>query len=291
VGDTFDETNSIALEYSQKNNKNFVHPFNDPKVIAGQGTVGVEIFKQLNKKIDYIVAPIGGGGLASGMGTYIKNYSPKTKLIGVEPEGAACMKQAFKYQKPTELPKLDKFVDGAAVKKAGELTYKICKKVLDKTLTVPENKICMDMISLYQNDGIIAEPAGALAISALDNIAKQIKSKTVVCIVSGGNNDISRYSEILERSLIYQELKHYFMIEFAQRPGALRKYLEDALGPNDDIALFEYVKKNNRESGPALVGVELTKKQDLKPLLKRMDKIELQYEALKPESVFFKFLI
>lgn len=290
-GDTFDEANAQAKEHAGKNGSVFVHPFDDPKVIAGQGTVAIEILKQAKQKIDYLILPIGGGGLASGTGVWFKTYSPKTKIIGVEPEGAACMKEAFLHKKSTALKHVDKFVDGAAVKLAGENTFQICSKVLDKLVTVSENHICTNMIELYQSEGVLAEPAGALSVSALDILNKSIKNKTVVCVISGGNNDISRYSEVLERSLIDRGIKHYFIVEFPQRPGALRSFLDEALGPNDDITLFEYVKKNNRESGPALIGIELGKKEDLNPLMEKMKKLGMSFEHLKTDSPQFKFLI
>ncbi|KKW08769.1 MAG: Threonine dehydratase [Candidatus Kaiserbacteria bacterium GW2011_GWA2_49_19] len=221
----------------------------------------------------------------------MKWRSPATKIVGAEPAGAPSMSQALKAGKVVTLPKIDTFVDGASVRTVGDLTFKLCKKVLEKLILVPEGKVCETMISLYQRDGIVAEPAGALAIASLEQIGKSLKGKTVVCIVSGGNNDISRYPEVIERSLVYQGLKHYFMISFSQRPGALKRYLNEALGPTDDITLFEYTKKNNRENGPALVGIELANKKDFKPLLKRMDKIGMSYELIEKDSPIFSFLI
>jgi len=290
-GDTFDEAFKEAKNVSQKKRRVFVHPFNDPYVIAGQGTVGAEILEQLREPIDLCVVPIGGGGLCSGLGSYIKWKSPATKIIGVEPAGAPAMDKALKAGRVVTLEKLDTFVDGAAVRTVGDLTFKLCKKVLDKLILVPEGKVSETMISLYQRDGIVAEPAGALALAGLEQIGKTLKGKTVVCIVSGGNNDISRYPEVIERSLVYQGLKHYFMISFSQRPGALKRYLNEALGPTDDITLFEYTKKNNRENGPALVGIELARKEDFKPLLKRMDAIGMSYEVIEKDSPIFSFLI
>jgi len=304
-GDTFDEAFKEALGVSQKKHMVLVHPFNDPFVIAGQGTVGAEILEQISaiggssfggkEHIDFVVVPIGGGGLISGLGSYIKSKSPSTKIIGVEPVGAPSMAKALEAGKVITLEKLDTFVDGAAVRTVGDLTLNICKKVLDRLIIVPEGKVCETMISLYQRDGIVAEPAGALSIAALDELKIELSAggggKTVVCILSGGNNDISRYPEVIERSLVYQGLKHYFIINFSQRPGALRRFLDDALGPTDDITLFEYTKKNNRENGPALVGVELARKKDLQPLMKRMDAIGMSYELLKSDSPVFKFII
>ncbi len=291
IGDTYDEAYTHAKEFLKKSKKVFVHPFDDEQVIAGQGTVGVEILEQLNKKIDYVLIPVGGGGLVAGLGSYLKAKNASTKIVGVEPLGAPSMTAALRAGKVVTLDKIEKFVDGAAVKTVGALTFSVAKKVLDKMLLVPEGQLCQKMISLYQNDGIVTEPAGALSVAALENLKEEIKGKTVVCVVSGGNNDITRYPEIMERSLIHQGLKHYFIIEFSQRPGTLRRYLDEALGKSDDITLFEYVKKNNRETGPALVGVELADRRSLEPLMRRMDAIGLSYEVLKNESVFFKFLI
>jgi len=291
VGDSFDEAYAASRKFSEAKKAAFVHPFNDPLVIAGQGTVGAEILEQAREHIDYLVVPIGGGGLISGTGSYFKAKSPKTKIIGVEPQGAPAMYESLKKGRLVELEKIDTFVDGAAVRKVGDLTFPLTKKVADNILLVPEGKVCKEMIELYQRDGIVAEPAGALAVAALDDLGKKLKGKTVVCVLSGGNNDISRYPEVIERSLVYQGLKHYFIVNFSQRPGALRRFLDEALGPADDITLFEYTKKNNRESGPALIGIELTKKEDLAPLLKRMTKLGMSYELLSHESPVFRFLI
>ncbi|KKW47927.1 MAG: Threonine dehydratase [Candidatus Kaiserbacteria bacterium GW2011_GWA2_58_9] len=291
VGDSFDEAYRAARALSEKKKAVFIHPFNDPLVIAGQGTVGVEILEQTREPIDYLIVPIGGGGLIAGLGSYFRSKSPRTNVIGVEPQGAPAMHESLKAGKQVELEKIDTFVDGAAVRKVGDLTLALTKEAADTILLVPEGKVCTEMISLYQRDGIVAEPAGALAVAALDMLGKKLKGKTVVCILSGGNNDISRYPEVIERSLVHQGLKHYFIINFSQRPGALRRFLDEALGPSDDITLFEYTKKNNRESGPALVGIELTKKEDLAPLMKRMEKLGMSYELLATDSPIFRFLI
>lgn len=292
IGDTFDEAQKHASLFCQKEQKTFVHPFEDPFVIAGQGTVALEIKEQLEEVTpDFFFVPIGGGGLMAGLSVYSKSYFPKTKLIGVEPEGAPAMYQSLKKGKVVVLDNIDKFVDGAAVKSVGKLNFSIIKKNIDSMLLVPEGQVCKEMISLYQSDGIVTEPAGILSISALEQYKDKIKGKNVVCVVSGGNNDISRYPEVIERSLIYQGLKHYFIIEFSQRPGSLKTFLTEALGPNDDISLFEYVKKNNRETGPALVGIELSKKTDLEPLMRRMSAVGMKYEKLESNSPVFKFLV
>lgn len=289
-GDTFDASFAAAEAYHAKHGAALIHPFDDLDVIAGQGTVAVEIFEEL-PDADVLLVPIGGGGLISGVGAYAKDIHPETRVIGVEPEGAPSMATALKEGRVVTLASINKFVDGVAVKTVGEHTFQIAQRVVDAVTIVPEGRVCRDMVSLYQSDGIVTEPAGALSVAALENVAEEIKGKKVVCIVSGGNNDISRYAEVLERSLIYQGLKHYFIIEFAQRPGALRLFLNDALGATDDITLFEYVKKNNRETGPALVGIELAKKEDREPLMERMRAIGIAFEPVPPDSPLFRFIV
>ncbi len=291
VGNTFDEASAASQKYCKETNAVYVHPFNDPLTIAGQGTIAKEIYEDLNGIVDFVVTPIGGGGLTSGVSTYFKEKNKKIKIIGCEPSGAAEMHAAIEQGKVVTLPTIDTFVDGCAVKTAGDLTFDICKKNVDEFVKIPEGKVCTTMIELYQNEGIIAEPSGALPISTLDEIKDQIKGKTVVCILSGGNNDLLRYPEILERSLVYQGRKHYFLIEFAQKPGQLKKFVNYVLSPNDDIVLFEYIKKNNKEKGPALVGIELKDSVDFQPLLERMKEIELNYTILKSDDLLYKYLI
>jgi threonine dehydratase len=291
VGNTFDDASIASKVYAEENNMGYVHPFNDPFTIAGQGTVGKEIYEKLDGKLDYVVATIGGGGLISGISTYLKGKNKSIKCIGSEPDGAACMYEALRQGKVVTLEKIDTFVDGAAVKTAGDLTFKICKQNLEKVVTIPSGKDCTTMIELYQNEGIIAEPAGAIAVAALDDIAPEIKGKTVVCIISGGNNDILRYPEIMEKSLVYQGRKHYFIIDFAQKPGQLKRMVNEALGPTDDIVRFEYIKKTNKEKGPALVGIELKDKKDLLPLLERMKEIELKYSKITNSDLLYDYLV
>jgi threonine dehydratase len=291
VGDTFDDAYEKAMECCHLENRTFIHPFDDPDVIAGQGTVGVELLHDCQEKIDYLFAAIGGGGLLSGVGTYLKHFSPQTKLIGVEPMGAPGMKESFTKGKVTSLESIDPFVDGAAVKTVGSLTYEICKEIVDDILVVPEGKVCTTLLSLYNENAIVVEPTGALSIAALDQYAEQIKGKTVVCIVSGGNNDIGRMQEIRERSMIYEGLQHYFIVQFPQRPGALREFLFDVLGPNDDISHFEYTKKNNRESGPAVVGIELKDKEDYFPLIERIKNKGFLYREVNKDSTLFQMLV
>ncbi|GAB6464872.1 MULTISPECIES: threonine ammonia-lyase IlvA [Bacillus cereus group] len=291
VGDTFDSSFQEAQRYCEENRMTFVHPFDDPYVIAGQGTVAVEIMHDMEKTVDYIFTAIGGGGLASGVGTYVKGVSPATKIIGVEPMGAASMKEAFLQNENVALEKIDSFVDGAAVKKVGKLTFETCKDVIDDIVLIPEGKVCTTILELYKKNAIVAEPAGALSIAALDLYRDEIKGKTVVCTLSGGNNDIDRMQEMKERSLIYEGLKHYFIIEFPQRSGALREFLDKGLGAEDDITRFEYIKKHNKENGPALVGVELKHKEDYEQLITRFKENNIQFMELNKNPVLFDLLI
>jgi threonine dehydratase len=291
VGDTFDDAYEKAMECSQSENRTFIHPFDDPDVIAGQGTVAVELLNDCTESIDYLFAAIGGGGLLSGVGTYMRHFSPQTKLIGVEPLGAAGMKESILKGKVTTLPQIDSFVDGAAVKTVGTLNYKICKEMIDDIAVVPEGKVCTTLLALYNENAIVVEPTGALSIAALDQYTEEIKGKTVVCIVSGGNNDIGRMQEIKERSKLYEGLQHYFIVQFPQRPGALREFLDDVLGPNDDISHFEYTKKNNRETGPALVGIELKDKEDYHPLIQRIQAKGFDYREVNKDSTLFQMLV
>ncbi len=290
VGATFDEANSQAKEFCEMHDMVFVHPFDDERTILGQGTVGVEIFDEL-PDVEVVVMPIGGGGLSSGVSSYLKSVKKDITLFGADPKGAAKLVKALDAGAPVLLETIDTFVDGAAVKRIGEKTFRIVRELLDGVHAVPEGKVCTTMIELYQNEGIIAEPAGALSVAALDFIKEEIAGKTVVCILSGGNNDIMRYPEIMERSLVYEGIKHYFVIEFAQKPGQLKKFLEQALGPNDDIVRFEYLKKTNKEFGAALVGIELSDKNDYESLLRKMDGIGLKYKVLNTDELLYQFVV
>ena len=290
-GDTFDEANAAAEATCQKEGKTFIPPFNDPKIIEGQGTVGLEILQQSSTAIDYIFVPIGGGGLASGIGAVYKQMSPHTKIIGVEPAGAASMKLSVERGEVTSLQEIDKFVDGAAVKRVGDITFDICRQVLDDIVVVPEGKVCSTILNLYNFDAIVVEPAGALSISALDYYAEQIKGKNVVCVVSGSNNDIVRMEDIKERSLLYEGLKHYFVVRFPQRAGALQDFVTNVLGPHDDITYFEYNKKTNRDKGPVLIGIELQNPDDFSGLTQRMLEHNIDYQYLNANPSLFEFLI
>lgn len=292
VGSTYDDASIAAHKYCDEKNAVYVHPFDDPLIIAGQGTIGKEIYEEVESPKELIViTAIGGGGLISGIASYLKQKNPNISIIGFEPEGAAAMHESLKQKKLVTLDKIDTFVDGAAVRRVEATTFEICKKYAESVYVVPEGLICSIMIELYQNEGIIAEPAGALSVSGLGFIKEKIKGKTVVCILSGGNNDLLRYPEILERSLVYQGRKHYFIIEFTQKPGQIRKFVDQALGPTDDVVRFEYIKKTNKEKGAALVGVELRNKRDLEPLLKRMKEIELNFRILTSEELLYEYLI
>src|SRR4051812_844296 len=293
-GDTFDDCAVAAKKYTEEYGLTFIPPFEDYKIIEGQGTVGVEILEQLNKEeehCDYLFIPVGGGGLASGVGTYFKTFSPQTKIIGVEPLGAPAMYEALKIGHPVMLEDIDRFVDGAAVKRVGDLTFSICKEVLNDMHLVAEGKVCSTILKLYNEDAIVVEPAGALSIAVLDDYTKQIKDKTIVCIVSGSNNDIDRMPEIKERSLQYEGLKHYFLIKFAQRPGALREFLNYVLGATDDITRFEYMQKTNKESGPALVGIELQSKDDYGALINKMKQYNVDFTELNKNDTLFGYLV
>ncbi len=290
TGDTFDECQAHALEYTQKNNMVFIPPFDHVKVIEGQGTVAKEILDEVSG-IDYVFVPIGGGGLCAGLGEYFKTYSPQTKIIGVEPTGAPSMKEALKEGKPVKLEKIQRFVDGASVQRVGDLTFSFCKETLADMLLVPEGKVSSTILQLYNQDAIVAEPAGALSIAALDQYAEQIKGKKVVCILSGGNNDIDRMQEIKERSLLYEGLKHYFIVRFAQRPGALKEFVNQILGPTDDIVRFEFIQKHNKETGPALIGIEVKSTEDFKSLIERMDGHKLNYTLVNQNENLFEYLV
>ncbi|KIQ94069.1 L-threonine dehydratase biosynthetic IlvA [Anoxybacillus thermarum] len=291
VGDTFDDSYEQALICAKQEQRTFIHPFDDEAVIAGQGTVGVEILNDCEEAIDYVFASIGGGGLISGVGTYIKSISPATKLVGVEPEGAPSMKKSFEAEEVVTLSEIDPFVDGAAVKRVGEKTFALAKEMVDDIVIVPEGKACTTILQLYNENAIVVEPAGALPVAALDLYKEHIRGKTVVCIISGGNNDIGRMQEIKERSMIYEGLQHYFIVNFPQRAGALREFLDEVLGPTDDITLFEYTKKNNKESGPALVGIELKCREDYGPLIERMKKKGFPFMEVNKDSSLFHLLI
>lgn len=292
VGDTFDDAYHAAMNECERLNKTFIHPFNDEKVIEGQATVGLEIIDQTKTHpIDYVFVPIGGGGLAAGLSSVFKTLSPQTKIIGVEPKGAPSMLTSIKNDRNTTLKSIENFVDGAAVKRVGDLNFAICKDTLDTVVTVDEGKICQTILDLYNKEAIVVEPAGALSISALEQFKEDLNGKNIVCVISGSNNDITRTAEIKERALLYANLKHYFIIKFPQRAGALREFVTTILGPDDDITHFEYTKKTNRENGAAIVGIELKSSKDLAPLITKMKLYSFYGDYLNDKPDLFQFLV
>ncbi|EHR7109924.1 threonine ammonia-lyase [Listeria monocytogenes] len=294
VGDTFDASATAAKEFAAAHGQTFIPPFDDPDIIAGQGSLAVEMVKDLNKaheQADYVFAGIGGGGLISGVATYLKEKSPITKIIGVEPDGAPSMTAALKQNQVVTLDKIDKFVDGAAVKEVGSLTFQHAKVLVDEVTTVSEGAVCSTILDMYTKQAIVAEPAGALSVAALETYREEIKDKTVVCIVSGGNNDINRMQEIEERSLLHEGLKHYFIVNFSQRPGALKEFVNDVLGPHDDITKFEYTKKVNRGNGPVIIGVLLQDKNDYEGLLDRVAAFDPSYIPINDNQTLYTLLV
>ncbi len=290
-GRTYDEAAAAALADVARTGATLVPPYDDLRTMAGQGTIAVEILDQLGYEPDLVVIGVGGGGCISGITAYLAERTTATAVLGVEPAGAASMMAALAAGGPVTLDHVDQFVDGAAVKRAGALTYQALAAAGDmvSVTTVDEGAVCTAMLDLYQNEGIIAEPAGALSVAGLLE-AGVAPGSTAVCLIGGGNNDVSRYGEVLERSLVHLGLKHYFLVDFPQEPGALRRFLDEILGPNDDITLFEYVKRNNRETGEALVGIELGSAADYDGLLGRMATSGMHVEALEPGSPAYRYL-
>ncbi|MBC1550458.1 threonine ammonia-lyase [Listeria sp. FSL L7-1434] len=294
IGDTFDASATAAKEFAAEHGQTFIPPFDDPDIIAGQGSLAVEMVKDLNKaheQADYVFAGIGGGGLISGVATYLKAKSPITKIIGVEPAGAPSMTEALRQNQVVTLDKIDKFVDGAAVKEVGSLTFQHAKLLVDEVTTVSEGAVCSTILDMYTKQAIVAEPAGALSVAALETYREEIKDKTVVCIVSGGNNDINRMQEIEERSLLHEGLKHYFIVNFSQRPGALKEFVNDVLGPHDDITKFEYTKKVNRGNGPVIIGVLLQDRNDYEGLLDRVAAFDPSYIPINDNQTLYTLLV
>lgn len=290
AGSSYDEASAAAHADARSTGAIYVHPFDDPRTIAGQGTVAMEIADQFDGDLGTVIVPVGGGGLIAGMALWLSENRPNVRIIGAEPAGAASMRAALEQGHPVTLPSVDTFVDGAAVGRVGELTYPIVRDLVEEVVQVPEGAVCTEMLNLYQSEGIIAEPAGALASAAARLLGPKLVGP-VVCIVTGGNNDVSRYSEVVERSLLYEGLRHYFLVSFPQEPGALRRFLDEILTNDEDIVAFEYIKKSNREAGPALVGIDLEAAHDIDALLARMDNSRFQIERIPPGSPLFTFLI
>ena len=291
TGDTFDDAYAAAQSFKDETNSMFVHPFEDKDVVIGQATLALELIDQAVEPIDYILVPIGGGGLISGVLHVFKTLSPQTKVIGIEPEGAPAMHQSLANGKITELNEIDPFVDGAAVRKVGEDAFTLCTTFLDKLVLVSEGKICQSILKLYNKEAIVVEPAGAMSTASLKMITEEIKGKNVVCLICGGNNDITRMAEIKERALLEANLLHYFIVRFPQRAGALKEFVAEVLGPKDDITFFEYSKKNNRSNGPAVVGIEIKNSDDFDNLVKRMKSKGFYGDYINNKPDLFQFLI
>jgi threonine dehydratase len=291
AGETFDDANAAAATYAADTGATVVPTFDHPMTVAGQGTVALEVIEQLGRAPDVIVVPVGGGGLIAGIAVALDGLQAATRIVGVQPSGAPGMVRSLEAGHPVTIDITDDFVDGAVVRTPGRLTFAVVHDLVDTFEVVAEGRVCTEQLALYQEDGIVAEPAGALSICALDALAPAIAGRTVVCVLSGGNNDVARYDQIIERSLVYEGLKHYFVVAFPQQPGALRRFLDECLGPTDDIVLFEYMKKNDREFGPALVGVELARRDDLTPLLDRISASGLDAQRLPPDSPVFHLLV
>ncbi|WP_024405929.1 threonine ammonia-lyase IlvA [Streptococcus suis] len=294
VGDTFDESAKAAQDYTQESGKTFIDPFDDENVQAGQGTVAYEILEEAEEQtisFDQILVPIGGGGLVAGVSAYLKEHAPEIKIVGVEASGARSMKAAFDKGRPVKLDQIDKFADGIAVQKVGKSTYEVARKYVDRLIGVDEGWISGTILDLYSKLGIVAEPAGAATIAALEVVKDQIKGQTICCIISGGNNDINRMPEMEERALIYEGIKHYFVVNFPQRPGALREFVNDILGPNDDITRFEYIKRANKGTGPVLIGIALGDKTDYTQFISRLEEFDPQYINLHKNDSLYKMLV
>ncbi|HEL2205727.1 TPA: threonine ammonia-lyase IlvA [Streptococcus suis] len=294
VGDTFDESAKAAQDYTQESGKTFIDPFDDENVQAGQGTVAYEILEEAEEQtisFDQILVPIGGGGLVAGVSAYLKEHAPEIQIVGVEASGARSMKAAFDKGRPVKLDQIDKFADGIAVQKVGKSTYEVARKYVDRLIGVDEGWISGTILDLYSKLGIVAEPAGAATIAALEVVKDQIKGQTISCIISGGNNDINRMPEMEERALIYEGIKHYFVVNFPQRPGALREFVNEILGPNDDITRFEYIKRANKGTGPVLIGIALGDKKDYAQFISRLEEFDPQYINLHENDSLYKMLV
>ena len=291
AGENFDDALAAAVSYAAETGATVVPTFDHPVTIAGQGTIALEVVEQLGGPPDVVVVPVGGGGLASGTAVVLDGLGAATEIVGAQPAGAPAMVRSLEAGRRVTIDIEDDFVDGAVVRTPGELTFSVVRDLVGRMVVVEEGRVCTELLDLYQVDGIVAEPAGALATAALDDIESEIAGRSVVCVLSGGNNDVARYDEIIERSLVHQGLKHYFIVDFPQRPGALRQFLDECLGATDDIVLFEYIKKNDREFGPAVVGVQLAERADLAPLLERIDTSGLDVRLLPPDSPVFRLLV
>jgi len=290
VWDSFDDAYNEARVFEKKSGAIFIHPFDDEKIIAWQGTIGLEILEQMNEKPDLIVCPIGWGWLVSWIISVMNELSPSTGIIWVEPSWAASMKHSLLTWKNNALHKIDTFVDWAAVKKVWDQTFEICKNYWLKVYDVPENRICTTMLEYLREDWFVLEPAWALATDALKDLKDELKWKTVVVIVSGWNFDFERLPEVKERSLKFEWLKKYIVVNFPQRPGALREFL-NVLGPNDDITRFEYLKKSNKDKAPAVIWIESNDRNNFLEIFEKLKKIWINFEDITEHDMYYDLLI
>jgi threonine dehydratase len=295
TGDYFDQTLAASQSYCREQGAHFLSPFDDLDVIEGQASVGVELLAQLRDLAgcapDMVILPVGGGGLASGVTGYLRAVSPATEFRFVEPLGGASLTAALQAGAPTTLPRINSFVDGAAVARLGALTYERLKWAHpDHVLLAPEDRICVTMLEMLNVEGIVLEPAGAMSVDVLPVLADQIRGKTVVCVTSGGNFDFERLPEVKERAQRYSGLKKYFILRMPQRPGALREFLS-MLGPDDDISRFEYLKKSARNFGSVLIGIETKRAENFADLTRRMDEAGFAYRDITGDEALAEFLI
>ncbi|MFN4157048.1 MAG: threonine ammonia-lyase IlvA [Gemmobacter sp.] len=291
TGDYFDQTLAAAQDYCRAEGAHFLSPFDDPDVIEGQASVAVEMLAQMGVAPDMVVLPVGGGGLASGVTGYLREVAPATAFRFVEPLGGASLTAALAGGAPVTLPRVNSFVDGAAVARMGANTYAMLDWVAPAdVLLAPEDRICVTMLAMLNVEGIVLEPAGALAVDVLPDLAEAIRGRRVVCVTSGGNFDFERLPEVKERAQRFQGLKKYFILRMPQRPGALREFLM-MLGPDDDIARFEYLKKSARNFGSVLIGIETKDAGQFAQLMRRMDEAGFGWRDITSDETLAEFLI
>ena len=288
IGDYFDECLAAAEAFAVSENAYFISPFDDADVIEGQGTVAVEIEQQLGSTPDRIIMPVGGGGLASGITSF---FGTNCQYSFVEPAGAASLKAALIAGQPEKLARIDNFTDGASVARIGDRNFDVLKNVsIEDVLIIQENRICTTMLEMLDVEGIVLEPAGALAIDVLKDMSDKIIGQNIVCITTGGNFDFERLPEVKERAARYSGLKKYFILSLPQRPGALKDFLE-TLGPNEDITRFEYLKKSARNFGSVLIGIETSKPEEFEALFNRLDAGDYGYKDITEDEILSQFLI
>lgn len=291
VGDFFDDTLAAAQAYCTETGAHFLSPFDDADVIEGQASVAVEILADLDTAPDMVILPVGGGGLSAGVTAYMAEQAPQTTLIYVEPEGGASLTAALQTGHPVALPRVDTFVDGAAVAQIGARTFDVLRDVpSDHVLRAPENRICVTIGEMLNVEGMVLEPAGALSLDVFDELAPKIAGKTIVCVTSGGNFDFERLPEVKERAMRHEGRKKYFVLRMPQRPGALKDFL-GILGPSDDISRFEYLKKSARNFGSVLIGIEAAAPEDFARLSERMDALGFEHRDITNDTVLSEFLI